>query len=47
MISPNPLNFPQVLLNQSLTRNMSIMNGGGGTAAISSVTLSGSPSSVS
>lgn len=43
MISPNPLNFPQVLLNQSLTRNMSIMNGGGGTAAISSVTLSGSP----
>jgi len=43
MVAPDPLDFPQTLMDQSMTRNMTIMNGGGGTAVISSVSLSGSP----
>ncbi|MDD4035457.1 MAG: carboxypeptidase regulatory-like domain-containing protein [Candidatus Cloacimonetes bacterium] len=43
MVNPSPLNFPQVLMNQSVNRTISIMNGGGGVAAISSISLSGNP----
>ena len=43
MISPNPMNFGQLLMNQTRDLTLTIMNGGGGTLGISAFSYSGNP----
>lgn len=43
MINPNPISYGQVLMNTSHTRQLSVMNGGGGTLGISNISITGSP----
>jgi len=43
MINPNPVNYGQVLMGTTHNRQLSVMNGGGGTLGITNVSISGSP----
>jgi len=43
IINPSSANFGQVLMNTTHTRPFAVMNGGGGTLGVSSITISGSP----
>ncbi|HNQ43134.1 MAG TPA: hypothetical protein PKI59_01840, partial [Candidatus Cloacimonadota bacterium] len=43
MITPNPMNYGQLLMNQTRDHTLSIMNGGGGTLGISAFNFSGDP----
>lgn len=43
IINPTTINYGQVLMNTTHTRQVSIMNGGGGTMNVSQVALAGSP----
>jgi len=43
IISPDNLNYGQALMGTTHTRQLTILNGGGGTLGITSITISGSP----
>ncbi len=44
IISPDAIDFGQVLMNTVHTRQITILNGGGGTLGINSISLAGDPS---